>query len=325
MPACWFGSFRFGLPVSRPLSQARSLARRESFAPAGLPSRAPSPAAALWVGRVGFPPCRSAPSSRPLALLRRHSGLPLRGCFCPAVAGLVSFSPFRPPPASSLRCGCAPRFARKIRAPSRRSWCASPLPPFRGVGSAVGLSFVFISGVLAPLTRGWLSPLRFVAPSDDTSSCLRFVAPSSLSASRLRRFAVPCRAVCMYAGVLPVCAGAQHNQRKMGDYSSPIIKFSMYRDLFLNRWSLCHASRLNRIVTALWRLVEGRPAPSLFPPRLDFLHILFVYRVNNKWFVPLSQYLPISPCLGVVLKGLAVCAAIPLHVKFYFILHNFSF
>lgn len=145
------------------------------------------------------------------------------------------------------------------------------------------------------------------------------MAPSGLSASRLRRSSVPCRAVGMYAGVLPACAGAQHNQRKMGDYSSPIIKFSMYRDLFLNRWSLLQASRLNRIVTALWRLVEGRPAPSLRPPRLDLLHI--IYWVNYKWFISLSQYLPISPCLRIVLKGLAVCAAIPLHVKFYFVLH----
>lgn len=48
----------------------------------------------------------------------------------------------------------------------------------------------------------------------------------------------------------------------------------MYRDLFLNRWSLLHASRLNRIVTALWRLVEGRPAPSLRPPRLDLLSVI---------------------------------------------------
>lgn len=188
LPALELGAYRFGLPVSRPLSQARSLARRGLSAPAGLPSRAPSPAAALWVGRVGFPPCRSARSARPLARLPRHSGLPLRGCFCPAVAGLVSFSPFRPPPASSLRCGCAPRFARKIRAPSRRSWCASPLPPFRGVGSAVGLSFVFISEVLAPLTRGWLSPLRFVAPSDDTFSCLRLWL---LLACPLRGYAAP--------------------------------------------------------------------------------------------------------------------------------------
>lgn len=93
----------------------------------------------------------------------------------------------------------------------------------------------------------------------------------------------------------------------------------MYRDLFLNRWSLLQASRLNRIVTALCRLVEGRPAPSLRPPRLDFLHI--IYWVNNKWFVSLSKYLPISPCLRVGFKGLAVGTAIPLHVKFYFVLH----
>lgn len=63
-----------GASVARSLPRCRSLGRS-----GGLPS--------LW----------SAPSSRPLALLRRHSGLPLRGCFCPAVAGLVSFSPFRPP------------------------------------------------------------------------------------------------------------------------------------------------------------------------------------------------------------------------------------
>lgn len=93
----------------------------------------------------------------------------------------------------------------------------------------------------------------------------------------------------------------------------------MYRDLFLNRWSFCQASRLSRIVTALWRLVEGRPAPSLRPPRFDFLHI--IYWVNNKWFISLSQYLPVSPCLRIGFKGLAVCAAIPLHVKFYFVLH----
>ena len=94
----------------------------------------------------------------------------------------------------------------------------------------------------------------------------------------------------------------------------------MYRDLFLNRWSLLQASRLNRIVTALWRLVEGRPAPSLRPPRFDLL--LFIYLVYCKWFVSLSQYLPISPCLRIVLKGLAVCTAIPLHVKFYYVLHG---
>ena len=96
----------------------------------------------------------------------------------------------------------------------------------------------------------------------------------------------------------------------------------MYRDLFLNRWSLLHASRLNRIVTALWRLVEGRPAPSLRPPRLDFLHI--VYWVNYKWFISLSQYLPVSPCLRIGFKGLAICAAIPLHVEFYFVLHGWA-
>lgn len=133
----WFARFPRVLPlvvprgarVVRPCGAAfaRSLPRCRSLGRScGLPS--------LW----------SAPSSRPLALLRRHSGLPLRGCFCPAVAGLVSFSHFHPPPASSLRCGCAPRFARGTRAPSRRSWCASPLPPFRGVGSAVGLSFVYL-------------------------------------------------------------------------------------------------------------------------------------------------------------------------------------
>lgn len=94
----------------------------------------------------------------------------------------------------------------------------------------------------------------------------------------------------------------------------------MYRDLFLNKWSFSHASRLNRIVTALWRLVEGRPAPSLRPPRLDLL--LFIYLIYNKWFVSLSQDLTVSPCLRVGLKGLAVDAAIPLHVKLYFVLHN---
>ena len=94
----------------------------------------------------------------------------------------------------------------------------------------------------------------------------------------------------------------------------------MYRDLFLNSWSLLQASQLNRIVTALWRLVEGRPAPSLRPPRLDLLHI--IYWVYDKCFVSLSQYLTISPCLRIVLKGLAVCTAIPLHVKFYYVFHG---
>ena len=89
----------------------------------------PPPAAALWVGRVGFPPCRSARSARPLALLPRHSGLPLRGCFCPAVAGLVSFSPFRPPPASSLRCGCVLRASRGTRSLVWRSLVCVPSPP----------------------------------------------------------------------------------------------------------------------------------------------------------------------------------------------------
>ena len=140
---------------------------------------------------------------------------------------------------------------------------------------------------------------------------VRFAAPP------LRGALSGCWYVC---GVLPACAGAQHIKTKMGDYSSPIIKFSMYRDLFLNLRSFCQASRLSRIVTALCRLVEGRPAPSLRPPRLDLLHI--IYWINNKWFISLSQYLSISPCLSIVLKGLAVCAAIPLHVKLYFVLHH---
>ena len=125
---------------------------------------------------------------------------------------------------------------------------------------------------------------------------------------------------CVKAQRNPTAQPHSATPTKMGDYSSPIIKFSMYRDLFLNRWSFIQASRLNRIVTALWRLVEGRPAPSLLPPRLDLL--LFIYLVYYKWFVSLSQYLSISPCLRIVLKGLAVCAAIPLHVKFYFVLHH---
>lgn len=62
----------------------------------------------------------------------------------------------------------------------------------------------------------------------------------------------------------------------------------MYRDLFLNRWSLLQASRLNRIVTALCRLVEGRPAPSLRPPRLDLLHIY--YPLSNILVVPIGTF-----------------------------------
>lgn len=98
----------------------------------------------------------------------------------------------------------------------------------------------------------------------------------------------------------------------MDDYSSPIIKFSMYRDLFLNRWSLLHASRLNRIVTALCRLVEGRPAPSLRPPRLDLLHFMFwVYNIVNVQFLKL---LAVSPCLRVVIEGLADFSAMPFRI-----------
>lgn len=130
----FLGSYRFGLPVSRPLSQARSLAGGGSSAPAGLPSPAPSPAAALWVGRVGFPPCRSAPSSRPLALLPRHSGLPLRGCFCPAVAGLVSFLPSVPLPRPRF-AAVAPLASRGKSALPRAALGVRPLSPHLG-GSA---------------------------------------------------------------------------------------------------------------------------------------------------------------------------------------------
>lgn len=195
LPALELGAYRFGLPVSRGFSRWSSLAGRESFAPAGLPSRAPSPAAALLVGRVGFPPCRSARSARPLRFSLGTAVCPFGAVFVPLSRGWLVFLPSVPLP--------RPRFAAVASSALRGEparlcgalWCASPLPPFRGVGSAVGLSFVFISEVLAPLTRGWLSPLRFMAPSDDTFSCLRFVAPSGLSASRLRRSAVPCRAV----------------------------------------------------------------------------------------------------------------------------------
>lgn len=94
------------------------------------------------LGSVGAPSCAS-PSAQRFA--------PDGAVFVPLSRGWLVFLPSVPPPASSLRCGCAPRFARKIRAPSRRSWCASPLPPFRGVGSAIGLSFVFISAVFSSL------------------------------------------------------------------------------------------------------------------------------------------------------------------------------
>lgn len=114
LPALELGAYRFSLPVSRPLSQARSLAGRESFAPAGLPSRAPSPAAALLVGRGRFPP--SGRLSRvALCSARSAERFAPSGLFLSRFAGLVSFSPFRLPPASSLCCGCAPRSVRGTR------------------------------------------------------------------------------------------------------------------------------------------------------------------------------------------------------------------
>lgn len=82
LPACWFGSFRFGLPVPRGFSRWSPLAGR------GLSAlRAPfarSLPRCRSLGRSGWlPSLCSARSSRPLALLPRHSGLPLRGCFVP--------------------------------------------------------------------------------------------------------------------------------------------------------------------------------------------------------------------------------------------------
>ena len=193
------------------------------------------------------------------------------------------------PPASSLCCGCALRSSRGTR--------EARLP--RLVSSRLEALY-YPSG---------LAPLRFMAPPKWYVFLL-----AACGSSCPDRVAVPLRAVYIGGFVFSFVLAW-----KMGDYSSPIIKFSMYRDLFLNSWSFCQASRLRRIVTALWRLVEGRPAPSLRPPRLDFLHI--IYWVNYKWFISLSQYLPVSPCLRIGLKGLAVCAAITLHVKFYFVLH----
>ena len=59
--------------------------------------------------------------------------------------------------------------------------------------------------------------------------------------------------------------------KKKGDYSSPLIKLSMYRDLFVYCFSRSTAASLNRIVTTLLRVPEGRPAPFRFPPRLLFI------------------------------------------------------
>lgn len=191
----------------------------------------------------GLPSLRSALSSRPLALLLRHSGLPLRGCFCPASRVWLVFLP----PALRPR----PRFAAVASSALRGgpARLCGALWLLRAWFLCIYLCGVWLPSVAAPpRLRLWLllaCPLR-------GSAALR--CPVGLL-------------VCM-RGFVRMCA-----HTKTGDYSSPIIKFSMYSDLFLNRCSFIHASRLSRIVTALCRLVEGRPAPSLRPPRLDFLHI----------------------------------------------------
>lgn len=193
LPALELGAYRFGLPVSRPLSQARSLARRGLSAPAGLPSRAPSPAAALWVGRVGFPPfgrlCRRA-------LLRSSLGTavcPFGAVFVPLSRGWLVFLPSVPLPRPRF-AAVAPLGSRWEPALPRAALGVRPLSPHLG-GSAPPLG--------CPL---YLS-LRCLAPSGRCAvTRLRFVAPSGLSASRLCRSAVPCRAVCMYAGVAPLPA-----------------------------------------------------------------------------------------------------------------------
>ena len=113
------GSFVGAARVVRPCgaSFARSLPRCRSLGRSGgLPS--------LW----------SAPSSRPLALLRRHSGLPLRGCFCPASRGWLVFLPSVPLPRPRF-AAVAPLGSRWEPALPRAALGVRPLSPHLG-GSA---------------------------------------------------------------------------------------------------------------------------------------------------------------------------------------------
>lgn len=170
---------RFGFPCRwRPAPPLSSLGRLAD-------ARAPSPAAALRVGRVGFPPFGRLAAGSPLSPpLGTAVGLPSVGFFFPAVAGLVSFSPFRLPPACSLRCACALSLAGALARVRSCALGVRPLSPHLG-GSAPPLG--------CPL---YLS-LRCLAPSGRCAvTRLRFLAPPILY-----RFAVPLRGSVVYGGV----------------------------------------------------------------------------------------------------------------------------
>lgn len=162
----WFARFPRVLPLVAPrgarvvrpcgASFARSLPRCRSL------------------GRSGWLPSRwSARSSRPLALLPRHSGLPLRGCFCPASRVMIVFLPSVPLPRPRF-AAVAPLGSRGEPALPRAALGVRPLSPHLG-GSAppLGCPLYLSLRCLAPYGRCAVTRLRFVAPSDDTSSCLR--------------------------------------------------------------------------------------------------------------------------------------------------------
>ena len=104
------------------------------------------------------------------------------------------------------------------------------------------------------------------ACNNDTFSCLRFVAPPILTAKRCPG-GLFISAVCVF---LLAC----EKGKKIGDYSSPIIKFSMYRERFSNRSSFATASSDRRTATTFFRPVRGRPAPGRLPPRFDFFSFI---------------------------------------------------
>ena len=95
------------------------------------------------------------------------------------------------------------------------------------------------------------------------------MAPSILFASAASRQPLMRFARCIYA-VFTAKISTSPVDTKKGAYSAPLMRLSMYLDLFWYWLSFASASSLSRTDTTLFRVPRGRPAPSRLPPLLLF-------------------------------------------------------
>ena len=105
---------------------------------------------------------------------------------------------------------------------------------------------------------------------NDRFTCWLFMAPSILFASAASRQPLMRFARCIYV-VFTTKISTSPVDTKKGAYSAPLMRLSMYLDLFWYWLSFASASSLSRTDTTLLRVPRGRPAPSRFPPRFLFI------------------------------------------------------